>query len=170
MAGNAQVYTYKGHTFASEHDMVRHLLDDYRCVEGFAAQYLGAWQAVAEEPRIRGGLRTVCGREQMHATLLEARLRELGGTPQCIAPPERVLDLAYYSSSAHSDLEKLGKIAARLQDPEKVLHFLTQAIAQITQDHDTGALLSTILEDERASIGWFVETWQTLAPPLASQR
>jgi hypothetical protein len=63
---------------------------------------------------LRFRLRTVCGREQMHAALLEARLRELGGTPQCVPPPERVLDLAYYSSSAHSDLEKLGKIAARL--------------------------------------------------------
>ena len=169
MEGNENGYTYKGHTFASERDMLRYLLDDYRCAEGFAAQYLGNWQAIAAEPRIRGGLRTVCGREQMHAALLEARLRELGGTPQCVPPPERVLDLAYYSSSAHSDLEKLGKIAARLQDPEKVLHFLTQAIAQIAQDSDTCALLSTILEDERASISWFVETWKALAPPMAPQ-
>ncbi|MBM3226504.1 MAG: ferritin-like domain-containing protein [Candidatus Tectomicrobia bacterium] len=162
-------YTYKGRTFASERDMVRHLLDEYRCVEGFAAQYLGAWQAIAEEPRLRGGLRTVCGREQMHAEILEARLRELGGTPQCTPPPERVLDLAYYSSAAHSDLDKLEKIALRLQDPEKVLSFLTQAIDQITEDRDTCALLSTILADERASIGWFVETWKALAPAMASQ-
>lgn len=163
MADHDTVYTYKGHTFSSERDMVRHLLDEYRCVEGFAAQYLGAWQAIATEPCIRGGLRTVCGREHMHATVLEARLRELGGTPQCTPAPERVRDLAYYSSSAHSDLDKLGKIAARLQDPEKVLAFLTQAIAQIEQDHDTAALLRTILEDERASIGWFVDTWKALA-------
>ena len=42
MEGNENGYTYKGHTFASERDMLRYLLDDYRCAEGFAAQYL-AW-------------------------------------------------------------------------------------------------------------------------------
>lgn len=163
MEAHDTVYTYKGHTFNSEPDMVRYLLDDYRCVEGFAAQYLGAWQAVAEDAGIRGGLRTVCGREQMHATILEARLRELGGTPQCQPAPERVRDLAYYSSTAHSDRDKLSKIAARLQDPEKVLQSLTQAIAQIAHDNDTCTLLNTILDDERASIRWFVDTWQAMA-------
>ena len=51
MEGNENGYTYKGHTFASERDMLRYLLDDYRCAEGFAAQYLGNWQAIAAEPR-----------------------------------------------------------------------------------------------------------------------
>jgi bacterioferritin (cytochrome b1) len=167
MSHPEKVYTYKGNNFASEHEMVVYLLDDYRCGEGFAARYLGEWREVTEHPGIRGGLRTVCGREHMHADLLEARLRELGGTPQCVAPPERVLDLAYYSSSAHSDLDKLGKIAARLHDPAKVLQFLTHAIAQIETDHDTRALLTTILDDERASITWFVESWKSLGAHTA---
>ena len=63
----------------------------------------------------------------------------------------------------------LAGVKVGLQDSEKVLHFLTQAIAQIAQDSDTCALLSTILEDERASISWFVETWKALAPPMAPQ-
>lgn len=167
MTENEPSYTYKGHTFASERDMVLYLLDDYRCVEDFAARYLGAWQAVTEDPRVRGGLRTVCGRERLHAELLEQRLRELGGTPQCVAPPERVLDLAYYHSAAHSDNDKLQKIALRLQDPDKVLQFLTQAIAQLATDHETRALLSTIEQDERASIRWFVDTYQELTAATA---
>jgi hypothetical protein len=155
-------YTYKGQQFDSERAMLLHLLDDYRCIEGFAARYLGAWRAVSQNPCIAGGLRTVCGREQLHADLLEARLRELGGIPQCEVPPERLADLSYYSTSEHSDAEKLGKIAVRLQDPEKVLQFLTQALAQIEADRETRELLATILDDERATIAWFRNTWEAL--------
>lgn len=162
MAGTMQTYTYKDKQFTSEPDMVLYLLDEYRCLEGFAARYLGAWKAVAQEDCVRGGLRTVCGREQLHADLLEARLRELGGTPQCTVPAERLADLEYYSSAAHSDRDKLGKIAARLQQPEKILQFLTQAIAQIDTDRDTRELLATILDDERATIKWVLESWETL--------
>jgi bacterioferritin (cytochrome b1) len=107
-------------------------------------------------------LRTVCGREQLHADLLEARLRELGGTPQYTVPAERLADLEYYGSAAQSDRDKLGKIAARLQQPEKILQFLTQAIAQIDADRDTRELLATILDDERATIKWVLESWETL--------
>jgi hypothetical protein len=158
----AKTYAYKGQEFASERDMLLHLLDDYSCIEGFAARYLGAWKAISQEARITGGLRTVCGREQLHAELLAARLRELGGTPQCEVPPERLADLAYYSSTEQSDMEKLGRIAARLHDPEKVLQFLTAAIEQIADDQDTRELLVTIRDDERATIRWFVDAWNTL--------
>jgi hypothetical protein len=155
-------YMYKGQQFDSESAMLLHLLDDYRCIEGFAARYLDAWRAVSENACIAGGLRTVCGREQLHADLLEARLRELGGTPQCEVPPERLADLAYYSTADHSDAEKLGKIAARVQDPDKVLQFLTAAIAQIDADRETRELLATILDDERATSAWFRHTWEAL--------
>jgi hypothetical protein len=160
MAVSQKTYAYKGKTFDNEPAMVLHLLDEYRCVEGFAARYLGAWKAVAQDPRVKGGLRTVCGREQLHADLLEERLRELGGTPQCAVPPERLADLHYYGATTVSDYEKLGKIAARLQNPEAILKFLTDAIAQIETDHDTHALLTTILDDERSTIACICATWQ----------
>jgi hypothetical protein len=77
-------------------------------------------------------------------------------------PPERLADLAYYSTADHSDAEKLGNIAARVQDPDKVLHFLTEAIGQIDADRETRELLATILDDERATIAWFRHTWEAL--------
>ena len=159
-----KTYTYKGKQFRSEQAMILYLLDDYRCIEGFAARYLGNWRAISQLACVTGGLRTVCGREQLHADLLEARLRELGGTPQCEVPQERLADLTYYSSPEHSDVEKLGKIAARLTDPEKVLQFLSEAIEQITEDQDTRELLVTIRDDERATIRWVLESWKTLQP------
>jgi hypothetical protein len=164
MAASQKIYAYKGETFGSEREMVLHLLDDYRCVEGFAAQYLGAWKAISQEACVTGGLRTVCGREQLHADLLEARLRELGGTPQCEVPQERLAEMAYYGSEDHSDIEKLGKIASRVQDPEMVLQFLRQAIEQIEDDRDTRELLATILDDERSTILWVLASWEALQP------
>lgn len=166
MAVSQKSYRYKDQTFGSEREMVMYLLDDYRCVEGFAAQYLGAWKDISKEACVTGGLRTVCGREQLHADLLEARLRELGGTPQCEVPPERLAEMDYYGSEAHSDIEKLGKIASRLQEPEKVLQFLTQAIGQIEEDRDTRELLATILDDERSTIQWVLASWEELKPQV----
>lgn len=157
-----KLYTYKGQQFDSEHAMVLHLLDDYRCVEGFAARYLRAWKAVAQTACIKGGLRTFCGREQLHADMLEARLLELGGIPQCEVAPERLADLAYYGSMEQSDMDKLGKIAMCLSDPDKTMQFLTHAIAQIQEDQDTRELLSTIHDDERSSIRWVVDSWKML--------
>jgi hypothetical protein len=164
MARTEKAYTYKGKSFTSERDMVLYLLDDYRCGEGFAARYLGAWQAIAHEPGVAGGLRTVCGREQLHADLLAARLRELGGIPQCEVPPERLADLEYYSSTAYSDVEKLERIARRVHDPEKVLQVFTDTIAQIEDDPETRELIATILDDERSTIKWILESWKSLAP------
>lgn len=164
MTASQKTYSYKGQTFGSERDMIMHLLDDYRCVEGFAAQYLGAWKDISKEACVTGGLRTVCGREQLHADLLEARLRELGGTPQCEVPEERLAEMDYYGSEDYSDLEKLGKIASRLQEPEKVLQFLSQAIEQIEEDRDTRELLATILDDERSTIQWVLASWEDLKP------
>ena len=160
----ATQYTYKDQTFKSEQDMVLYLLDEYRCIEGFAARYLGAWKEVSQEACVRGGLRTVCGREQLHADLLEARLRELGGTPQYEVPEARLPDLDYYGSTDYSDTDKLGRIATRLHDPEKILAFLTDAIDQIQHDEDTRELLITIRDDERATIKWVLESWELLKP------
>jgi bacterioferritin (cytochrome b1) len=157
-----QHYTYKDQQFDSEQAMVLYVLDEYRCIEGFAAQYLRAWKDVAQEDCVRGGLRTVCGREQLHADLLEARLRELGGTPQYKVPEARLTDLDYYGSPERSDTEKLGSIASRLHDPDKILAFLTHAIEQIEQDEDTRELLVTIRDDERATIKWVLESWAVL--------
>ena len=163
-----KTYIYKDQTFASESDMILYLLDEYRCVEGFAARYLGAWKAVSQEACVTGGLRSACGREQLHADLLEARLRELGGEPQCEVPAERLTDLEYYGSTEYSDIDKLGRVASRLQDPEKVLSFLTHAIDQIEDDQDTRELLATILDDERSTLKWITSSWELLKPDKAS--
>jgi hypothetical protein len=78
--------------------------------------------------------------------------------------PERLAEMAYYGSEDHSDTEKLGKIVSRLQDPEKVLQFLTRAIEQIEDDRDTRELLATILDDERSTIQWVLASWEALKP------
>lgn len=160
MVMSAASYVYKSREFASEEAMVQYFLDDYRCVEDFAAQYLGAWQRIATTAELRGGLRTVSGRERLHADILAARLQELGGTPQCSIAPERLADLSYYGSLAHSDRDKLRRIATRLQNPEKVLAPLSLAISQIEKDRESRVLLETILDDERATIAWFAAAWK----------
>jgi hypothetical protein len=164
------VHTYRNRQFDSELAMILVLLDEYRCVEDFAAQYLTAWRGVVRDPRVSGGLRTICGRERAHADALAARLRELGGEPRCEMPAERLPDVDFYASPEHSDAAKMERTAQRLSPPEKVIGPIMAAIAQIHDDTDSRELLLTILDDERASIRWVIDSWESMRFPEPAAR
>ena len=160
----ARRYAYNGTTHATEGEMIMHLLDEFRCGENFASEYLNRWIAVSDQECVRGGLRTVQQRETFHAQLLEARLRELGGVPQCTVPVERrEKELQFYASAEKKDLEKLQSIAARIKDPAQVLKPLTDVIDQIQDDQQSKELLRTLIDDEMSSIKWLLQACQTLS-------
>lgn len=163
-------YTYNGQSHATEAEMIMHLLDEFRCAESFAAEYLNRWIAVSDLECVKGGLRVIQQREAYHAQILEARLRELGGIPQCTVPAERrEKELSFYASTELKDVDKLSKIAARLQDPAAVLKPITEVIAQIEQDQQSKELLRSLVDDEMASIKWLLEACQTLGAAQAAQ-
>src|ERR1700750_370202 len=72
-------YVFNGKAHASEQEMLMHFLDEYRCAENFASEYLNCGSEVSDQACVKGGLRAIQQREAYHAQLLEARLRELGG-------------------------------------------------------------------------------------------
>jgi len=160
----ARRYAYNGTTHATEGEMIMHLLDEFRCGENFASEYLNRWIAVSDQECVKGGLRTVQQRETFHAQLLEARLRELGGVPQCTVPVERrEKELQFYASAEKKDLEKLQSIAARIKDPAQVLKPITDVIDQIQEDQQSKELLRTLIDDEMSSIKWLLQACQTLS-------
>lgn len=57
--------------------------------EGFVAQYLPKWIDVSTRESVKCGLRTVQGREALHARLMKTRLRELGGESKAQIPEIR---------------------------------------------------------------------------------
>jgi len=161
--GGQQRYVYNGKNHASEREMIMHLLDEYRCGENFASEFLARWVEVSDQECVKGGLRTVQQREAFHAQLLEARLHELGGILQCTVPAERrEKEMSFYASAEKSDLEKLQSIAALIKDPAAVLKLYTDAIAQIQEDQHSKELLRTIIDDEMSSIKWLLEACETL--------
>lgn len=85
-------------------------------------------------------------------------------------PPEYLADRQDYGATTVSAAEKLSQRAARLQQPEVVLKFLTDLIVRIEIDHGTQALFSTILDDERSSIACICATWLSLLAGLALPR
>ncbi len=160
----ARRYAYNGTSHATESEMVMHLLDEFRCGENFASEYLNRWIAVSDQECVKGGLRTVQQRETFHAQLLEARLRELGGVPQCTVPVERrEKELQFYASAEKKDLEKLQSIAARIKDPAQVLKPITDVIDQIQDDQQSKELLRTLIDDEMSSVKWLLQACQTLS-------
>ena len=170
--GNGQRgYTYNGHHHATEREMIMHLLDEFRCAENFAAEYLNRWIDVSDQECVKGGLRAVQHREAYHAQILEARLRELGGIPQCTVPAERrEKELPFYASSEMKDTAKLESIAARLKDPAAALKSITDVIAQIEEDQQSKELLRSLVDDEMSSIKWLLDACQTLSAAKATQR
>lgn len=164
-----QDYSYNGQSHATEQEMIMHLLDEFRCAENFAAEYLSKWIDVSDQACVKGGLRVVQQREAYHAQILEARLRELGGVPQCSVPQERrEKELPFYSSTEKKDAEKLLSIASQISDPAAVLKPLTDAIAKIQEDQQSKELLRSLIDDEMASVKWLLEACQTLNAPQAA--
>lgn len=156
-------FMYGGKSHATEREMIMHLLDEYRCAENFASEYLGCWNEVSNQECMKGGLRAIQRREAYHAQLLEDRLRELGGTPQCTVPTEqRTKEMGIYASKDKTDGEKLLYVADQVQDLPKVLSFITDVIDQIQEDQQSKELLRSLVQDEQSSVQWLLEACQLM--------
>jgi len=155
--GNGGGYCYNGKMHATEREMVMHLLDELRCAENFASEYLNCWMQVSDQECVKGGLRMVQHREAFHAQVLEARLRELGGIPQCTVPTERRdKELPFYASTEKKDLDKLQSIASRIKEPATLFKPITDVIAQIKDDQHSKELLRSFVDDEMSSTKWLL--------------
>lgn len=162
--GHAQ-YMFNGKPVGSEREMIMQLLDEFRCRENFAAEFFDRWIAVSDQECARGGLRVVQQREAYHAQILEARLREIGGIPQCSVPAERRdAELAFYTSTEKKDAEKLLAIASRITDPAQTLKYITDVVDQIQEDQQSKELLRSLVQDEMSSITWLKEACALLNP------
>jgi len=162
-------YTYNGQSHATEREMIMHLVDEFRCGENFAAEYLNKWIEASDQECVKGGLRVVQQREAYHAQILEARLRELGGVPQCTVPQERRdKELPFYSSTDTKDAQKLLSLTSRITDAATILKPLTDAIAQIQEDQQSKELLRSLIDDEMSSVKWLMEACSTLNAPQAA--
>jgi hypothetical protein len=162
--GHAQ-YTYNGKPVGSECEMIMQLLDEFRCRENFGAELFGRWVNVSDQVCARGGLRVIQQREAFHEHMLEARLRELGGIPQCSIPADRrAQDLALYASVEKTDAEKLLALTSRLTDPAQTLKYITSVIDQIQDDQQSKELLRSLVQDEVSSITWLKEACALLNP------
>jgi bacterioferritin (cytochrome b1) len=156
-------YVFNGKTYASEREMIMHLLDEYRCAENFASEYLRCWNEVSDQDCVKGGLRVIQQREAYHAQLLEARLRELGGAPQCtVSPQQREKEMGVYATKDKTDAEKLQYVANQITDLPKALSFITDVIDQIKEDQQTKELLRSLVQDEYSSANWLLEANQLL--------
>jgi bacterioferritin (cytochrome b1) len=145
--------------------MIMQLLDEFRCRENFAAEFFGCWVDVSDQECARGGLRVVQQREAYHAHVLEDRLRELGGIPQCTVSAERrEKDLALYASKEKTDAEKLLALTGGLTDPAQTLKYITSVIDQIQEDQQSKELLRSLVQDEMSSVTWLKEACALLNP------
>jgi hypothetical protein len=156
-------YLYGGKSHASEREMILHFLDEYRCAENFASEYLNCWNEVSDQDCVKGGLRVIQQREAYHAKLLEDRLRELGGISQCtVSTDQRAKEMAIYASKEKKDAEKLQYVASQIEDLPKVLKFITDVIDQIQEDQQSKELLRSLVQDEFSSGNWLLEANQLL--------
>jgi len=159
-------YSYNGEIFETERALVVRFLDDFRAAERFGSEVLVLWVGVTQDPVVRGGLHTICGRERSHAALLAQRLEALGGactaelSPQLMnAARERLASIEV------SDVDKLRDFVVRYPDIEAGVKPIRDVIAQIDDDLETKAMLTTILEDEVATLRWMLATFRRHTVP-----
>lgn len=140
-------------------DDVIGFLDGFRAGEALGEASLGAWIEVSDIACVRGGLRTVQQREGFHARLLEARVKELGGT--CTAEvPQKAYDAAMKQSSdpKKGDAQKVLDFTARFPDIDAALKPIHDLADRLDTDPETQSLLRTIAQDECSTLTWFQET------------
>ena len=163
-AQRRQVYGgYTGKDHPNERERIMHLLDEYRCSEGFVSEYLGRWIEISSNEALKGGLRTIREREAAHSRLLESRLRDLGGEPQAIIAAERREQVwSLFASAEKTDLEKLRVLSVLFADPPDFMQPVTDMVEKIQEDQQSKELLRTIVDDEWASISWLVGMYNKL--------
>jgi ferritin-like protein len=160
---------YQGKDNPTERERIMHLLDTYSTTEGFVAQYLPKWIDVSPSETVKGGLRTVQGREALHARLMKTRLRELGGDSNATIPEiRREKEVPFFASADHSDVDKLKVLSDLFGDGEAFLSAVTDVIDQITDDLLTRELLRTILDNEMESITWVQEMYRAMSADQAA--
>ena len=163
-----KTYICQGKTYHSERDMVVALLDNFRAGEAFGAELLQAWLNVCQLPALRGGLRTVVEREAWHARVLAQRLQELDNPCQAqFAADTRQVTLQRMGSADISDVDKLREIAGLVTGPTDPVAELRYAAEQIEEDQETRALLSTLLDDEDATVRWLRDSYRQLIDEAA---
>src|SRR5262245_58031297 len=136
---------------SSERDRLIGLLDAFQAAERAGVEALGRWITLCRDPGLRGGLRVIQARDRGHAALAEARLRALGGEPSARVSRD-LRSLCGLVADPHvSDRSKLAILVARFPDAAGPL---AHVAGRIEDDAETRALLETIEDDERVSLGW----------------
>lgn len=155
---------YQGKENPTEREQILHLLDTYSTTEGFVAQYLPKWIDVSPNQTVQGGLRTVQGREALHARLMKKRLIELKGDSAAKIPEIRKeQEVPFFSSPDHSDVEKLKVLSELFGNGEAFLSPVMELADGIKDDLLTAELLRTILDNEMESITWVQEMYRVLS-------
>jgi hypothetical protein len=130
-------------------------LDDLRAAETAGAAVFEVWIKSCARDGLRGGLRTIAEREAGNATLLAARVAELGGACEAsVSEALRSAALGRIGSRDVPDDEKLGIVLAHYADDWSVTRPITRAIEQLDADLETRELLRLIAEGEHATVAW----------------
>jgi hypothetical protein len=137
-------------------------LDRYRAAEALGEAAFGGWIAACQDACLRGGLRAAQLREGSHARLLEARLKELGGSPRYEMPEE--LQSRFFGvlcATDQTDAQKLDCFFAQVNAAE-VLRELGERADRMDRDPETQSLLRAIVEDERATLAFLQQAREQL--------
>ena len=147
---------------ATREEVIR-FLDGFRAGEALGEASLGAWIEVSDIPCVRGGLRTVQQREGFHSRLLEARIKELGGTCTAEIPQERYETTMKGASDAEKgDAQKVLDFVKGFPDVDAALKGIHDFADRLDHDPETQSLIRTIAQDERSTLVWLQETCQIL--------
>ena len=131
-------------------------LDDLRAAEAAGAEVLAAWIDACAHDGLRGGLRTIRGRELAHAELLAERLRDLGAPMVAtVADDVRQAAVARFGSREVSDEDKLALMLAHYPNDDDGRRAIAIVLPELAPDDaETAELLKLIADGEAATVAW----------------
>ncbi len=128
-------------------------LDAMRAAEAAGAEVFAAWIGVAGPEALRGGLRTLAAREQVHARLLGERLREIGRAPTvALHPAVRGAALDRFGARAVADGDKVAGVLERYPAGEPPL--VEDLVPLLADDPETREMVRLIAAGETGTIAW----------------
>ena len=142
----------------SQEELIQ-FLDAFRANEELGSASTSAWIEVCADAGLCGSLQVIQQREESHARLLEARLRELGATPSFKLPrdywEETMKDAA---STEKSDAQKVLELYQKFPDPDVVCKQIFDVLDRLDADPESQSLLRQIAMDERSTLECVVRT------------
>ena len=153
-AGESPGFEALGQHYRSERDALLSFFDELHATQMDAAVAFAKWAAVCRVAGLRTGLIMIAERNAGHARILARRAHELGGELHSVATEQGSRLVQLLANPQVGDLDKLGALAASIQEPKEAVAPILAFAAMLKADVESQQALRLLADDELSTATW----------------